>query len=77
MLNFIIIQARETTLKCHDVFAQNFSGLNIASFQTRQICSADAPILNMTKEIDTLAISKHKHRKKGFLIVNYNSMAQS
>ena len=28
----------------------------------RQICPADGPILKMTKEIEILAISKHKHR---------------
>ena len=27
---------------------------------------ADFPILNMAKEIENLAISKHKHRKKIF-----------
>ena len=33
MLSLIIIQARETTLNCHEVFAQNFSGVNIALFR--------------------------------------------
>ena len=32
MLNFAIIQVRETNLNCHKVFAQYFSGLNMSLF---------------------------------------------
>ena len=41
-------------------FAQNFFCLNIALFKIKR----DTPILNMSKEIEILTISKHKHRKK-------------
>ena len=46
-----------------DVLASNSLGLNLV-FSDKQICSADAPTLNMTKDIEVLGIIKHRNRKK-------------
>ena len=52
------IQAKEVTLNCHEALAPNSLSLIFLINVVH-----DGPTLNLTKEIENLAVIKHKNKK--------------